>query len=71
MKSDSFEKTLMLGKIKGGRKKGEGATVGEMVGWHHPLRHMSLNKLPEIGSYSEAWPVAVNGVAKSRIVVRD
>ena len=32
-KTDSFEKTLMLGKIEGGRKKG--TTEDEMVGWHH------------------------------------
>ena len=31
---DSFEKTLMLGKIKGGRGRGQ---QDEMVGWHHPL----------------------------------
>jgi len=30
--SDSFEKTLMLGKIEGGRRRG---TEDEMVGWHH------------------------------------
>ena len=46
MKSDSFEKTLMLGKIKGGRKKGEGATVGEMVGWHHPLKAHEFEQTP-------------------------
>ena len=34
-------------------------------------RHMSLNKLPEIGSYREAWPVAVHGVTKSQIGLRD
>ena len=33
-RTDSFEKTLMLGKIEGG---GEGATEDEMVGWHHLL----------------------------------
>ena len=31
-KSDLFEKTLMLGKIKGGRRRGR---QDEMVGWHH------------------------------------
>ena len=35
-RTDSFEKTLMLGKIKGGRRK-EGVTEDEMVGWHHRL----------------------------------
>ena len=32
-RADSFEKTLMLGKIEGGREKG--TTEDEMVGWHH------------------------------------
>ena len=35
-RTDSLEKTLMLGKIKGGRRK-EGVTEDEMVGWHHRL----------------------------------
>ena len=34
-RTDSFEKTLMLGKIEGRRRKG--TTEGEMVGWHHGL----------------------------------
>ena len=34
-RTDSFEKTLMLGKIEGRRKKG--LTEGEMSGWHHQL----------------------------------
>ena len=34
-RTDSFEKTLMLGKIEGGRQKG--TTEDEMVGWHHQL----------------------------------
>ena len=34
-RADSFEKTLMLGKIEGGRKRG--STEDEMVGWHHRL----------------------------------
>ena len=35
-RADSFEKTLMLGKIEGGRRRGQ--TEGEMVGWHHQLK---------------------------------
>ena len=35
-RTDSLEKTLMLGKIKGGRRK-EGVTEDEMAGWHHQL----------------------------------
>ena len=40
-RTDSFEKTLMLGKIEGGRRRGrqrreeKGTTEDEMVGWHH------------------------------------
>ena len=34
-RTDSLEKTLMLGKIEGGRRRG--LTEGEMVGWHHRL----------------------------------
>ena len=34
-RTDSFEKTLMLGKIEGGEEKG--TTEDEMVGWHHQL----------------------------------
>ena len=33
-RTDSFEKTLMLGKIKGGRRRGQ---QDEIVGWHHSL----------------------------------
>ena len=35
-RSDSLEKTLMLGKIEGGRRR-KGMTEDEMVGWHHRL----------------------------------
>ena len=34
-RTDSFEKTLMLGKIEGGRRRGR---QDEMVGWHHRLK---------------------------------
>ena len=38
-RTDSFEKTLMLGKIEGGRRRGRDKREGEdeMVGWHHRL----------------------------------
>ena len=39
-RTGSFEKTLMLGKIEGGREKG--ATEDEMVGWHHQLKRHEL-----------------------------
>ena len=34
-RGDSFEKTLMLGKIEGRRRRGRGGEEDEMVGWHH------------------------------------
>ena len=39
-RTDSFEKTLMLGKIEGGRRKG--TTEDEMVGWHHRLNGLEF-----------------------------
>ena len=36
-RADSFEKTLMLGKIEGRRRREKGMTEDEMVGWHHRL----------------------------------
>ena len=72
VKSDSFEKTLMLGKIEGGKKKGEGATVGEMVGWHHWLNgHEFFSKFQEIMNDREAWHAAVHGVTKSQTWLSD
>ena len=46
-RADSFEKTLMLGKIEGRRKKG--TTEDEMVGWHHPLNRHVFGWTPGAG----------------------
>ena len=58
-RTDSLEKTLMLGKIEG-RKKG--TIEDEMVGWYHDSMDISLRKLLEIVKHRQAWHAAVHGV---------
>ena len=43
----------------------KGVTEDEMVGWHHWLKDMSLNKLQELVKDMEAWHAAILGVVKS------
>ena len=68
-RTDSFEKTLMLGKIEGERRRGR-----QRIRWLDGIpdsMDMSLSKLREFVINREAWLAAIHGVTKSRTGLRD
>ena len=62
-RNDSLAKTQMVGKIEGGRRRGQQRM--SLLGGITDLMDMSLNKFPELVTDRQAWNAAVHGVTHS------
>ena len=68
-RTDSLEKTLMLGKIEGRRRKG--MTEDEMVRWHHQLNGHEFEQAVGVGNGQRGLACCSPWVTKSQIRLRD